>query len=134
MECVETSPGPDPVDASSRVPSRRGRPDDEDAGPGAPHPAGNQAPPDEGTDPLRFSHWMKRTATGAVLTGIARGLHQALEPPRKESSMVTQARGEPEDPDGPIELRFDPDSPAGTVAVIRRPADGGDPEAPTSQP
>jgi len=32
-----------------------------------------------------------------------------------------EAPGEPDDPDKPIDLRFDPDSPADTVAIIRRP-------------
>ena len=36
--------------------------------------------PDPGKDPLRFSNWMKRSATGAVMTGIAVGLKEALQP------------------------------------------------------
>ncbi len=84
-------------------------------------------------DPLRFNHWMKRSATGAVLTGITLGLREALEPRRDEPAIMIEAAGEPEDPDQPIVLHFDPDSPADTVAVIRRPtpgpADGGDPPA-----
>ncbi len=73
-------------------------------------------------DPLRFNSWMKRSATGAVMTGIAVGLQQALELPRQEPAFVIEASGEPEDPNRPIDLRFDPDSPANTVAIIRRPA------------
>ncbi len=91
------------------------------------------SPDDEGRDPLRFNHWMKRSATGAVLTGITLGLREALEPRREEPAIMIEAAGEPEDPDQPIVLHFDPDSPADTVAVIRRPtpgpADGGDPPA-----
>ena len=33
-----------------------------------------------------------------------------------------EAPGEPEDPDAPITLHFDPDDPTKTVAVIRDPA------------
>jgi len=96
--------------------------EDRCGGAGAEHPAGG--------DPLRFNHWMKRSATGAVLTGIAIGLQQALESPRKQPAFVIVASDEPDGSDGPIDLRFDPDSPAGTVAIIRRSSDDG-PEAPT---
>jgi hypothetical protein len=76
-----------------------------------------------GPDPLRFQRWMQRSATGAVLTGIALGLREALEPNRRQTAFVIEAPGEPEDPDAPIALRFDPDDPTKTVAVIRRRAD-----------
>ncbi len=72
-----------------------------------------------GKDPLRFNKWMKRSATGAVMTGIAVGLREALEPRRPEVGFVIEA-SDPDEPDGPIEMRFDPDSPQNTVAVIRR--------------
>ena len=73
---------------------------------------------------------MKRSATGAVMTGIAVGLQQALEPQNRQVPFVIEAKGEPEDPDRPIDLRFDPDSPSDTVAVIRRPAAAERPESP----
>jgi hypothetical protein len=83
---------------------------------------------DPGKDPLRFSNWMKRSATGAVMTGIAVGLKEALQPQKKEVPFVIEARGEPDDPDKPIDLHFDPDSPADTVAIIRRPPVAETPE------
>jgi len=96
-------------------------PDDRDDDPG-PH------------DPLRFNQWMKRSAAGAVLSGIALGLQQALEPKRELPAFVMEAPGEPEDPDAPITLHFDPDDPTRTVAVVRVPVlpdDGSTgPEAP----
>jgi hypothetical protein len=73
-------------------------------------------------DPLRFHQWMKRSATGAVFSGIALGLQQALERKREVPAFVMEAPGEPEDPDAPITLHFDPDDPTKTVAVIRAPA------------
>jgi hypothetical protein len=91
---------------------------------GGPTEAGSEAEdgePTEGKDPLRFNSWMKRSTAGAVMTGIAVGLQQALELPRQQPAFVIEAAGEPEDPDRPIDLRFDPDSPADTVAIIRRP-------------
>jgi len=93
-------------------------------------------PPEDGVDvdeqvahdPLRFNRWMKRSASGAVLSGIALGLQQALEHKRETPAFVLEAPGEPEDPDAPITLHFDPDDPTKTVAVIRSPR--GDPEHP----
>ena len=73
---------------------------------------------------MGFQRWMKRSATGAILSGIALGLQQALEPKRELPAFVMEAPGEPEDPDAPITLHFDPDDPTKTVAVIRTPAAG----------
>lgn len=106
------------------------RPDRDDPTPGPPREAesDHEAVPDEdvnpdppaGPDPLRFSRWMRQSATGAVLSGIALGLQQALEPKRPVAAFVIAAPGEPEDPDAMIRLHFDPDDPTKTVAVIRR--------------
>jgi hypothetical protein len=87
------------------------------AGPEDPDGAGPEGAVER--DPLRFNNWMKRSATGAVMTGIAIGLREALEPRRPEVAFVIEA-SDPDSPDGPIDLRFDPDSPQNTVAVIRR--------------
>ncbi len=84
----------------------------------------------EGRDPLRFSNWMKRSTTGAILTGITIGLQQALEVPRKQPAFVIEANDEPDDSERPIELRFDPDSPTKTVAIIRLPP-APDPSGPS---
>ncbi len=73
----------------------------------------------EGGDPLRFDSWRRRSATGAVLTGIAMGLQQALVEPKPQPAIVIEASGEPVDPDAPIELHFDPDHPSATVAIVR---------------
>ena len=43
---------------------------------------------------------------------------------------MIEARGEPDDPDKPIDLKFDPDNPKDTVAIIRKPAGGPDPDGP----
>jgi len=81
-------------------------------------------------DPLRFNQWMKRSATGAVMSGIALGLREALEPKRNLPAFVMEAPGEPDDPDAPISLHFDPDDPTKTVAVIRPPRSTSDLSAP----
>ena len=72
-------------------------------------------------DPLRFSQWMKRSATGAVLSGIALGLQQALEQKREVPAFVMEAPDRPEDPNAQFILHFDPDDPTKTVAVVRSP-------------
>ncbi len=82
-----------------------------------------------GPDPRRFNEWRKRSATGAVMSGIALGLKEALVLPDNRPALVVEAPGEPDDPDRPIDLRFDPDDPAATVAIVRQRRDEkGDPE------
>jgi hypothetical protein len=125
---VETSPGPDQFDDGAD-----GAGTEPSGGETAPDPEesldGSDQAGDDSRDPLRFNRWMKRSATGAVMTGIAVGLQQALELPKQQPAFVIEASGEPDDPDKPIDLRFDPDSPADTVAVIRRPAVVDPPDA-----
>jgi hypothetical protein len=77
---------------------------------------------DAGPDPLRFNNWRRRSTAGVLMTGIAVGLQKALELPKQQPAYVMEASDEP-DPDGPIQLKFDPDNPAATVAIIRRPAE-----------
>ncbi len=148
MGAVGTAPGVDPADEGSgpsdsrAVPSDGAGPDDSGAVPDegvVPDegivPDGSVARPDEveppeGSDPLRFNKWMKRSATGAVLTGISLGLREALETTKKEPAFMIEASGRPEDPDNPIQLHFDPDNPADTVAVIRQPPTRPDQDQP----
>ena len=132
---MDDTRGPEPVDDESGAAGQNG-----DDGPATAPDGADGTDPDEagrhrgepggetdaeeagaGRDPLRFDSWRKRTTAGAVMTGIAVGLQQALELPRQEPAFVIEASGEPEDPNRPIDLRFDPDSPADTVAIIRRP-------------
>ncbi len=87
--------------------------------PGSDAMADSTDEPEGAADPLRFSNWMKRSATGAVLSGIALGLQHALEREREQPAFVMEAPGEPDEPEGPISLHFDPDDPGKTVAVIR---------------
>lgn len=75
-------------------------------------------------DALPFQSWIKRSASGAVLSGIALGLQQVFQPRRELPAFVMEAPGEPEDDDAPITLHFDPDDPTKTVAVVRTPRPG----------
>jgi hypothetical protein len=84
----------------------------------------------DGPDPLRFNRWRKESATGAVLTGVALGLQQALERRDQRPAFVIEAPGEPEDEQPLVRLQFDPDDPTKTVAVVRRTDDPVDPDDP----
>jgi hypothetical protein len=118
-------------DAAAATDPRHGAPTDDahlaPAGEGGGADAGDDDVGDEesGPDPLRFHRWMRSSASGTILTGIALGLQHAMEGRREQPAFVMEAPGEPEDPDAPISLRFDPDDPTRTVAVIRAPSPGG---------
>jgi hypothetical protein len=82
-------------------------------------------------DSLRFDRWRKRSATGAVLTGVALGLQHALDRPKQEPAIVVEASGEPEDDDAPFVVHLDPDDPSRTVVVVRE-DHTGPPDPPTT--
>jgi len=114
---VDTAPEPTPDDEGARPGDS---PVDGDEQPGG-AVVDNELEIDDDKDPLRFNRWMKRSATGAMMTGISLGLREALENKKNQPALMIEASGEPDDPDHPIRLHFDPDNPADTVAVIRRP-------------
>jgi hypothetical protein len=91
------------------------------------------APEPGGRDPRRFNEWRKRSTTGVVMSGIALGLREALELPDQRPALVVEAPGEPDDPDRAIDLHFDPDDPAASVAVVRQRDDSQAPR-PDRQP
>jgi hypothetical protein len=76
--------------------------------------------PPDGTGTLgAFDRWRRRTAAGAVLASVVRGLQQVFDPERKERVVIEQeAPGRPEDPE-PVELHFDPESPRASFVVLR---------------
>lgn len=140
---VRSSPAPDhaPSDESAASPEsatgrRQGaRPErderdhiDGDEGGGDAIGQDPELPTETGPDPLRFNRWMKRSTTGAVLTGVTIGLQQALEKRDQRPAFVIEAPGEPEDDEPLVRLQFDPDNPSKTVAVVR--ADAGHDRAP----
>ena len=119
-------------DSEARPPGTPGKPTGE---PGAESAdGGTDGGIDPASDPRRFNEWRKRSATGAVMTGIALGLKEALVLPDDRPALVVEAPGEPDEPDRPSELHFDPDDPAATVAVVRqRREDGEDSGRPTGR-
>lgn len=82
-------------------------------------PAESKAEPDRHNAlPTWLDTWRRRSATGAVLSGIAFGLRQALEPDREEPAIVAPAPGAPPGPQR-LELYLDHDRPEETWAVVR---------------
>src|SRR5438309_10294601 len=67
--------------------------------------------------PPRVERWRKRSATGALLTGIAMGLKEALDPRVEEPAIVAQVPGQPVG-DKPIDVHLDP-RPDESVVVLR---------------
>ncbi len=62
----------------------------------------------------------RSTTSGALMAAMMLGLREVLEPPRDdEQAVVVDAPGEPDDPSASLVLRFDPDSPDKTVAIVR---------------
>jgi hypothetical protein len=68
--------------------------------------------------PPWLESWRRRSATGAVLTGIAFGVRDALEPDRESPAIVVPAPGAPPGPQT-LELHLDDDRPEEAWAVVR---------------
>ena len=69
--------------------------------------------------PSRLTAWSRSTIMGAVVSGFAFGLREVLEAPRDDPIVIeVDAAGEPHDL--PIRLMLDPDSPSGSLCIVRR--------------
>jgi hypothetical protein len=78
---------------------------------------------EEGTElhtalPSPIERWRRRSVTGMLLTGIALGLREALEPKRDEPAIMAEAPGEPPG-DKALDVSVDTDRPNESVLVIR---------------
>ena len=62
--------------------------------------------------------WRRRSAAGAILTGFALGLQEALETKKEDPSIVVQTSGEPPE-DLPVEADFEYGRPRQSVVSIR---------------
>lgn len=56
---------------------------------------------------------------GAVLTGMALGLQEVLEP-KRDAAIVIEVDADGEPHDLPIRLMLDPDDPRGSLCIVRR--------------
>ncbi|HEX7133217.1 MAG TPA: hypothetical protein VF228_11610 [Iamia sp.] len=77
-----------------------------------------EAGPRRSDEPVtKVSQWRRRSALGAVLTGMALGLQEVFDP-EEERSIVIEVDADGEPLDLPIQLFLDPDSPAGSLCVV----------------
>lgn len=67
----------------------------------------------------RFDSWRRRSATGAILSGIALGLQQTFDPDPERPAIVATAPEGPSEQDRPLDLYLDPDRPEEAWAVVR---------------
>lgn len=65
----------------------------------------------------KVSQWRRRSALGAVLTGMALGLQEVFDP-EEERSIVIEVDADGEPLDLPIQIFLDPDSPAGSLCIV----------------
>lgn len=68
--------------------------------------------------PTKVEAWRRRSAAGAILTGFALGLQEALEKRKEEPSIVMETSGEPPQ-DLPVEAEFEYGRPRQSVVQIR---------------
>ena len=66
-----------------------------------------------------FEAWRRRSATGAVLTGIALGLRHALDQQQEPPAIVQEVPGGPPGDDEPWSVQLDQEHPEESVVVIR---------------
>ncbi|MDE3205267.1 MAG: hypothetical protein KGQ66_13760 [Acidobacteriota bacterium] len=102
---------------------------DEPAGSGDPAPgdeldfgrlidAEQAAAPPSTALPPKLEAWRRRSAAGAILTGFALGLQEALEKRKEDPSIVMETSGEPPK-DLPVEAEFEYGRPKQSVVQIR---------------
>jgi hypothetical protein len=68
--------------------------------------------------PPKLEGWRRRSATGAILSGIALGLQQVFEPERERPAIIMETSGEPPS-DLPVEADLEGLRPQETVVSIR---------------
>ena len=68
--------------------------------------------------PTRVESWRRRSATGAILTGLALGLREALETERRDPAIVLETSGEPPE-DLPVEADLADSLPRRNVVSLR---------------
>lgn len=77
-------------------------------------------PTERGHEPVdRISSWRRRSALGAVLTGLALGLQEVFDP-EEERSIVIEVDDDGLPSDLPVQMFLDPDSPSGSLCIVHR--------------
>jgi hypothetical protein len=98
----------------------------------SPHdPESSEATEGEPTDvdlPSRhFDGWRRRSAVGAMATGVALGLRDIFYPTNNQPVLTAEAPGDPPDADREMQVILDPDDPTKSVAIFPAPDAEGPP-------
>jgi hypothetical protein len=72
--------------------------------------------------PRRFDAWRRRSAIGAIATGVALGLKEIFQPTNIEPVITAPAPGDPPDADERLRVILDPDDPTKSVAILPKAA------------
>jgi hypothetical protein len=68
--------------------------------------------------PRRFDAWRRRSAIGALATGVALGLKEIFQPNNIEPVITATAPGDPPDASERLRVILDPDDPSKSVAIL----------------
>jgi hypothetical protein len=74
----------------------------------------------------RFDAWRRRSAIGAIATGVALGLKEIFQPTTNEPVITAEAPGNPPDGGNRLRVILDPDDPSKSVAILPQKADGAE--------
>jgi hypothetical protein len=110
-EDVDADLGPD-THGDADLGDDAGEVDEDDVAVGEPHYGSPTWPPG------KVDSWRKRSATGAILSGIALGLQQVFEKEREEPAIVQTTSGDPPK-DLPVEAEVEHGRPRRSVVNIR---------------
>jgi hypothetical protein len=77
----------------------------------------------------RLDGWRRRSAIGALATGIALGLKEIFQPTNIEPVITAEAPGEPPDDETRLRVILDPDDPTKSVAYLPRAKGAADPRS-----
>jgi hypothetical protein len=95
-------------------------------------PADQAGPASDDAAPTRFDGWRRRSAIGALATGVALGLRDIFQPSANEPVITAVAPGDPPDPERRLRVILDPDDPTKSVAIL--PSRSNDEPAPPTDP
>jgi hypothetical protein len=66
----------------------------------------------------RFDSWRRRSAMGAIATGVALGLKEIFQPTNIQPVITAEAPGDPPDANNRLRVILDPDDPSKSVAIL----------------
>jgi hypothetical protein len=82
------------------------------------HDEGLSKEPPEAPPSRRFDAWRRRSAIGAIATGVALGLKEIFQPTNIEPVITAVAPGDPPDADKGLRVILDPDDPSKSLAIV----------------